>query len=526
MPQKKPKYLTAQYERLSREDGDRMESDSILNQQRLIEDYCAREPEFQVVGHYSDDGYTGTNFDRPAFQRMVTDIEVGKVNCVVVKDLSRFGRDYIDMGYYLERYFPSHEVRFIAINDGVDSQTGPYNMLLPLKNVFNAQYAKDISEKVRSSFEVKQRRGEFVGAFTSYGYAKDPADHNKLVVDPVAARVVRRVFELAAGGAGQIRIAQQLNEEKVPCPSEYKRLMGERYTNCKRLESTHYWTYATIHRMLQNEMYRGSMVQRRSIRPTMHGRAKATDKSQWVVVPDTHEAIIPQELWDAVQAQISQNTRAPAFEQNVGLFAGFLKCGDCGRAMVKTARGGRIYYSCGSYRRYGASVCTKHYIPQQDIEEIILGDLNRVIAAVGDLKQLAERNRTVSDTAQRKRNERKRLEAALDRVRRLKQGAYEDYRDRLLSREEFLRYKGDYNQQEGILTSQLAQVGSLLEEKPLKQPWVENLLRLGRLTELDRATLSQTVEVIRIFEDKRIEITYRFSDSLRFLLEEEHEGPS
>ncbi len=526
MPQKKTKYLTAQYERLSREDGDRMESDSILNQQRLIEDYCARDPEFQAVGHYSDDGYTGTNFDRPAFQRMVTDIEDGRVNCVVVKDLSRFGRDYIDMGYYLERYFPSHEVRFIAINDGVDSQAGPYNMLLPLKNVFNAQYAKDISEKVRSSFEVKQRRGEFVGAFTSYGYVKDPADHNKLIIDPVAAKVVRRVFEMAAGGVGQIRIAQQLNEEKIPCPSEYKRLMGERYTNCKRLESTHYWTYATIHRMLQNEMYRGSMVQRRSIRPTMHGRAKAADKSQWIVVPDTHEVIIPQELWDAVQAQITQNTRAPAFEQNVGLFAGFFKCGDCGRAMVKTVRGGRICYSCGSYRRYGAGVCTKHYIPQQDLEKIILEDLNRVIAAVGDLEQLAERNRTVSDTAQRKSKEQKQLETALDRVRRLKQGAYEDYRDRLLNREEFLRYKGDYDQQEEILARQLTQVESSPEENPRKQPWVENLLRLGRLTELDRATLSQTVEVIRIFEDKRIEITYRFSDSLRFLLEEEHEEPS
>ncbi|MEG1684240.1 MAG: recombinase family protein, partial [Oscillospiraceae bacterium] len=385
---------------------------------------------------------------------------------------------------------------------------------------FNAQYAKDISEKVRSSFRVKQNRGEFVGAFASYGYGKDSADHNKLVVDPVAARVVCQVFELAAHGVGQIRIAQQLNAEKIPCPSAYKRLMGERYTNSKRLESTCYWTYATIHRMLQNEMYRGSMVQRKSIRPTMHAKAKAAEKNQWVVVPNTHEAIVSQELWDAVQAQIAQNTRAPAFEQNVGLFAGFFKCGDCGRAMVKTVRGGRIHYSCGSYRRYGASVCTKHYIPQQDMEDIILTDLNRVIAAASDLKQIAAQNQANAAPAQRKDNQRKRLEAALERVRRLKRGSYEDYRESLLSREEFLRYKEDYDRQEETLTCQLAQIASSQDENPLKQPWVEELLRLGRLTRLDRATLAQTVEEIRMFEDKRVEITYRFSESLRCLLEE------
>ncbi|WP_409967426.1 recombinase family protein [Bengtsoniella intestinalis] len=508
----------AGYARLSREDGDRLESDSILSQQRLIEDYCSHHPEFQLVDYYPDDGYTGTNFNRPSFQKMLGDIEHGDIDCVICKDLSRFGRDYIDMGHYLERYFPSHGVRFIAINDGVDSLSGPYDMLLPLKNVFNTQYAKDISGKVRSAFAVKQRRGEFVGAFASYGYLKDPQHRNKLIVDPVASQVVQRIYEMAANGMGQIRIALVLNEEGVPCPSQYKRLMGERYHNGKRLDTTHYWTYATIHRILDNEMYLGNMVQGRSIRPTMHAKAKANDREQWTVVPNTHEPIISQALWNTVQAQIRSHTKATDFKHNVGIFAGFLRCGDCGRAMAKATWSGRTHYTCGSYRRYGKDICTKHYIPHTDLEELILSDLNQIIASVGDLKQLAEENRKPASPQQDSGN--KRLEAALDRVLRLKKAAYEDYQDNLITREDFKRYQQEYNQQEESLNQQLGQLAHVAtQENPLDAPWVDALLQHGCLTQLDRATVAQTIEVIRIFEDNRVEITYRFSAELGLLLD-------
>ena len=513
----------AAYERLSREDGDRLESDSILNQHSLFEDYCSRHPEFLLVEHYADDGFTGTNFKRPAFQRMLSDIETGKLDCVIVKDLSRFGRDYIDMGYYLERHFPSREIRFIAINDNVDSAKGPYDMMLPLKNVFNAQYAKDISGKVRSSFEVKQNRGQFVGAFASYGYMKDPEQKGHLIPDPVASQVVRRVFEMASSGIGQIRIAKILNEEGVPCPSEYKRLMGDKYRNSKRLDTTNYWTYSTVHKMLANEMYLGSMVQRRSVRPTMHGKAVAAPRKDWAVVESTHEPIISKELWDTAQAQLNKNTRTLDLNNNVGLFAGFLKCGDCGRSMVKTKWDGRINYSCGSYRRYGASFCSSHYIPQSDLEEIILSDLNSIIATVDDMAQIAAQNRPRNDFKQRVEEERRRLETAAARVQRLKKNSYEDYRDNLLTREEFLRYKADYDQQEQTLLGQLDALNSKQPDHLLEEPWVEQLLRLGHLTELDRATLAQTVKEIRIFEDKQIEIHYLFSDDLRILLEGESE---
>ena len=209
---------TALYCRLSREDGDRMESDSIGNQRKLLEAYIENHPELVMAECYADDGYTGTNFQRPAFQRMLRDIGNGRIRCVLVKDLSRFGRDYIETGRYLERWLPEHGARFIAVTDNIDSDRGAYDMMMPLKNLFNTQYARDISQKVKSSLHAKQQRGEFIGAFTSYGYCKDPQNHNRLVIDPPAAEVVRRIFTLFENGMGKIRIAKQLNEEGISCP--------------------------------------------------------------------------------------------------------------------------------------------------------------------------------------------------------------------------------------------------------------------------------------------------------------------
>lgn len=504
----KARYRAAAYCRLSREDGDKPESDSIVNQQRVIEDFCVLHPELCLSGIYPDDGATGTNFDREQFRRMIADIEAGEIDCVIVKDLSRFGRDYIDMGYYLERYFPNKGIRFIAVGDGVDSANGPYDMLLPLKNVFNTQYAKDISGKVRSAFKVKQKRGEFCGAFASYGYLKDPEDKNHLVVDPVAAEVVRRIFRMTADGVGQVRVARALNDDHIPCPSEYKRMMGMKYANSRRLQETCYWTYSTVHKILRNEIYIGNMVSNRSVRATMHGKAKASDKSEWIVVEGTHEPIVSRELWAAVQAVIAKNTRSVDFEGRVGLFAGFLRCGDCGRALTKTTWKGRTTYSCGSYHRYGFTACTSHYIKEADLCAIVLNDLNQIIAGVTNLKELAEQNSAQRPSAEHENDRRRRLHTALERVQRLKQNAYEDYRDKLLSREEFLRYKTDYDGQEATLARQLDEQQENTETM-LYHPWVQALLRLGRLEQLDRVTLAQAVEVIRVFEGKRIEITYR-----------------
>lgn len=506
---------TALYCRLSREDGDRMESDSIGNQRKLLEEYIENHPELVMAECYADDGYTGTNFQRPAFQRMLRDMESGRIRCVLVKDLSRFGRDYIETGRYLERWLPEHGVRFIAVTDNIDSVRGAYDMMMPLKNLFNTQYARDISQKVKSSLHAKQQRGEFIGAFASYGYCKDPQNHNRLVIDPPAAAVVRRIFTLFESGMGKVRIAKQLNGEGIPCPSEYKRLTGEKYRNGQRLAATTYWTYATIHRILQNEMYIGSMEQGRDDRLQMHGKARRKDRSQWTVVPGTHEPIIEKAQWQRVQALLSANARTPDFQQNVSPFAGFLKCGDCGRAMVKTVRGGKTFYTCGSYKRCGASVCSKHYIAHDALAQVVLDDLNQLIGGVEDLRQLAEQGAARPPAA----GQSHKLEAALQRIQRRRRSAYEDYQDALISKEEYLRYRADYDAQEQALQAQLDKLRSTAQDDPLSLPWVKELLALGQLAELDRPTVAAAIREIRVYEGNRIEIDYLFPESYRALLE-------
>ena len=219
-------YLCASYTRLSQDDGDKEESNSIVNQKSLIRDFMNNHPEFTLVDEYADDGYSGVNFDRPDFQRMMNDVRSRKINCIIVKDLSRFGRNYIESGKYMEQIFPHLGVRFIAINDSIDtgrSQSDAEQFVLPFKNLFNDSYCKDISTKVRSQLAIKRKNGDFVGSFACYGYLKDPADHNKLIIDPEAAEIVRCIFAWKIQGMSAERIAEHLNEQGILCPMEYKR---------------------------------------------------------------------------------------------------------------------------------------------------------------------------------------------------------------------------------------------------------------------------------------------------------------
>ena len=424
------------------------------------------------------------------------------------------GRDYIDVGRYLERWFPERGVRFIAIGDNIDSESGPYNMMLPVMNIINEQYARDISQKVRGSFQIKQQWGEFIGAFASYGYRKDPENHNRLVIDLPAADIVRRIFALFEQGHGKIKIAKILNAEGIPGPSEYKKLNGEKYHNGQRLNGTTYWTYATVHRILNNQMYTGSMVQGKAPRQSLHGKARLQEKEKWTVVENTHEAIIEPEQWERVQTLLQRDTRTLDFDRNISPFAGFLRCGDCGRAMSKTNHASGVYYCCGSYKRYGPTVCSRHGISYRALEQVVLDDLNKIISVVEDLEGIADAAQPEAGTKDR-RAERERLQINLERIYRLKKAAYEDCKEGLLSKEDFLRYKEDYQRQEDLLKNQLERTEQA--EKKADRPWITQLLQRGRLTELDRATVAETIEQIKVFEERKVEITYTFSDDLGVL---------
>ncbi|MCD7751100.1 MAG: recombinase family protein [Lachnospiraceae bacterium] len=519
-------FNVAEYIRLSREDGDKAESDSISNQRKLIADFLKGKDEFVVYDTYVDDGFTGLSFQRPSFMRMMDDIEDGNVNCVIVKDLSRFGRDYIETGRYLERYFPDNDVRFIAITDNIDSMKQAYDILLPIKNIFNEQYARDISKKVHASMKTKQKAGEFIGAFASYGYRKSPTDKNKLVIDEYAAGVVRRIFQMYISGYGKIRIAGVLNGEGIVCPSEYKKLNGENYCNNHKLESTSYWTYSTINRLLKNEVYAGNMVQGRKTQ-RMKGRQRSVDKEDWIIVEHTHEAIIDPDTWQKAQELLKRRTRELDLNSNVSVFAGFLKCGDCGRSLVK--KGGNpghgndiIHYYCGTYVRSGREFCTPHAIPYSILEEIILNDLNTIIRNVDNLTELLKQNQAQENfLKQQNDKEKNRLKAELEKTGALRKAVYEDYREGLISKDEFVTYREDYVKKEELFTKQLEDMESRQKNKTADQlmenPWVKRLLTLRGIDRLDRDIVVEMVHEIRVYENHRIQIIYNFSDELAHL---------
>ena len=526
MDQKNRTYRTALYCRISREDGDKSESDSIVVQKHMLEDYCALNPGFTIISFYADDGYTGTNFNRPDFQQMLADIEKGNIDCVIVKDLSRFGRDYIDIGFYLERYFPAKGVRFIAINDNVDSLKGPYDMMLPLKNVFNAQYAKDTSEKVRKSFRTKMQRGEFVSAFAPYGYAKDAENKNHFVIDPEAARNVLTIFESRAAGMSQRKIADMLNESGALSPIEYKHSKGIRLSINKRYKGTCYWSDSAVARILQNEMYLGNMVSNRYPSDTMHGKSREAPRSEWIVVEGTHEAIVSRELWDAVHRDKLEGKESmvkcerPDIQLKKGLYSGILRCGDCGCALVR--KGGKSkQYFCGAYKTCGAVACSKHAINEDVLSDAVLTDLNTMIAQIKNLSDLADKACAKRKQPHHQNTDAHRIRAMISRIQRLKQILYEEYRAGSVTRLEYTRQKTEYDKQEDELLreSERKDDDTVQQKESLKQPWIEKLVRLGKLETLDRDVLKETVREIRVYDDGQLEIYYLFSDELSRLCE-------
>ena len=519
-------FNVAIYIRLSREDGDKEESDSVGNQRKLLTEYVAKKEDFILYDIYVDDGYSGTNFNRPSFQRMIADIEDGKVNCVVVKDLSRFGRDYIDTGRYLERYFPELGVRFISVTDSIDSMKQAYDMLLPIKNIFNEQYARDISKKIQATVKSKQKAGEFIGAFTSYGYKKSPVNKNKLVIDDYAADVVRRIFSLYIQGYGKQRIAKLLNAEGILCPAEYKKVNGENYKNCNRLESTTYWSYSTINSILHREMYGGNMEQGTK-HQRMRSKQKKMPKEDWIIVENTHEPIIDKETWEKAQSLLKKRTRELDLETNKNIFAGFVKCGDCGRAMTKNmwrrADGSKTYsLYCGTYKRNGKQYCTPHTLPMAVLEDIVLGDLKAIVDSVDNLKELVQsQSFTASKVKRIADTELGKIKAELERVKRLKKSIYEDYREELISKEEFLSYREDYLKKEELYSKQI----EALEEKKkdnvtedvFETPWLKRLLELKDIESLDRDIVVEMISEIRVYENRKIKITYNFGNELEHL---------
>lgn len=413
-------YTAALYMRLSKDDDGAAESASIITQRKMLRSYAA-EHGYVVFDEYVDDGWSGTNFDRPDFKRMIADIEAKKVNLVITKDLSRLGRDYITAGQYTEIYFPSKGVRYIAIHDGYDSDS-PYSDIAPFKNVINEMYARDTSKKIRSAFATKMRDGAYIAAFAPYGYQKDPVDKNHLVVDRQSGQVVKRIFRMAAEGAPPAEIARSLNERGIPPPAVY-RCMTHDGLEVNAYSKRQEWTSATIAKMLRNVVYLGHIAQGKTTKVSFKSQLTVRNpREQWIVVENTHEALVDQETFDLAR----RRTMARTCEKKgtfYNLFSGIAKCADCGRNMSATGtrkKGSPANLTCGGYKLYGAEECSNHFIDYNVLYEIVQASLREQLAISREERAAVLENAQKKQAASAGRQERsKEISSIKKRLREL-----------------------------------------------------------------------------------------------------------
>ena len=365
-------WKAALYIRLSREDGDKAESYSITSQREILKEYLKIHPDIELYDYYIDDGWSGTNFDRPGFTRMMEDIYNGKVNCVIVKDLSRFGRNYTDAGNYLDNVFVRYRVRFIALNNGLDTASGNMNAAMQcisvgVTNVINESLAATTSVNVRATLNVNRQQGKFIGSFPSYGFLKDPNDHHKLIIDEETAPIIRLIYEKFISGESIIGITKDLNEMGLPNPSMYKKIKGLNYKHPTGRSNDGLWHDSSVRRILQNQMYIGNMVQGRNT--TMSYKIKqcrAIPKDDWIIVENTHEPIIDKNTFELAQSLFNKNIRKSPQKKDIDLFSGLVRCADCKRVMNKKTNthsyGTYRYYRCVTSRKMKKSACSNHTI--------------------------------------------------------------------------------------------------------------------------------------------------------------------
>lgn len=529
-------YKAAIYVRLSKEDGDvsdasKAESNSISNQKELIRDFLKDKQDIVIVSERVDDGYSGVNFERPAFQLMLEDIKQGKVDCVVVKDLSRFGRNYIESGRYIEKIFPMLGVRFIAINDNYDSLTGKSQtdeIVIPFKNLINDAYCRDISIKIRSHLDVKRRKGEFIGSFTIYGYAKDEHDHNKIVIDEYAAGVVRDIYQWKISGMSQQRIADKLNDMGVLSPAEYKKSCGIKYSANLQTKKQAIWSTVAITRILTNESYTGTLIQGKVTTPNY--KVKKTvikDEEDWVVIPNAFEAIITKEQFDMVQEILKKDTRVAPDKKSVYLFSGIAVCGDCGRQMsrkVSTVAGKKyVYYMCSANKKEG--VCSSHRIREDELEKAVVTYLNSYIDELENIQHFLEfiDKLPYQEVNVKRLNMRiVQLEEDAQKYEKLKVSVYEDLKDELISKEEYISMKQEFENRRRAALDSIAQIKieieTLASRNGKHHEWIESFIANKGIEKLERNVVVELIDYIKIYEDKRIEIVFRYADNYKEIL--------
>ena len=527
-------YLCGGYLRLSKEDGDvagseTLQSNSIENQKEYIEDYIHSKPEIKIVDFYVDDGYSGVNFDRPDFQRMLQDIKNKKIDCVIVKDLSRLGRNYIEVGRYIERLFPLLGVRFIAINDNFDSAddtAASNNIIIPFKNLINDAYCRDISIKIRSHLEVKRKRGEFIGAFAVYGYMRGK-DKNKLIVDPYAAEIVKEIFGMKMDGMSQQENADELNSLGILSPPEYKKEQGSGYKTVFQTHSKAKWTAMAVMRVLTNEIYVGTLIQGKESTPNYKVKVREKrPREEWIRIENAHEAIISRADFEIISDIIQKDTRVTAGKRAVSIYSGYLVCADCGCSMVrKKAYSGSfeyVYYVCSGNKK-NKDTCSSHRISENALNVAVTKTLQLHLKHLADLQEsilYIRKTSCNSDKIKMMVLQSEKIKGDIEKYNRLKLECYEDYKNELITQGEYLLFKKELDNRiedtKKAATELSKKKRMLLDGRYEKESFMEKFLT-SKDIELKRSLFVRFISQIYVYEDHRIEIIFRYQDEIEQL---------
>ena len=518
-------YQADLYLRLSREDGDKAESDSIANQRDLLMDFLGAHPEIRLHKVQADDGYSGVNFQRPAFMNMMDSVRNKEINCIIVKDFSRLGRNFIETGKYIEKVFPFMGVRFISVNDHFDSaypRTSSDNLLVPVKNLMNDAYCRDISIKIRSQLHVKRKKGQCIAPFAVYGYQKDPADKHRLIVDETAAQTVEDIFKKKLEGYSAQAIADWLNASGVLSPMEYKRFTGSHFSSPFKRNPQSKWTAVTVLRILKDPVYTGTLVQGKRSTPNYKIRQPMdVPRDQWIAVENCHEAIIERGTFENVGKILLTDTRIAPSRKTVYPFSGLVCCGDCGRNMVRKNNSVRerpyYYYICSGYKQ--KSGCTSHSIRDRLLDEAVLAAVQAHMAALLDLEAMFQAIKDLPHTLREVRKADSRLkekQAELEKYRRYKAKSHEDYMDGIISQEDFASFNRRYDEKiHGVEEAVLRQEQEL--EKLAKgdgdgQKWIAYFKKYGTIQELDRKLAVELIDRIYVYEGQKIRIEFKFQN--------------
>ena len=523
--------ITALYCRLSRDDGAEGESNSIANQKKLLAKY-AKEHGFTNTKFYVDDGYTGTNFNRPGFQQMLEDMEMGYISTVIVKDSSRFGRNYLEVGQYTDYYFPEHNIRFIAINDCIDSENGEDDFSA-FRNVMNEMYAKDISRKVRSSHRLRGNAGEPL-APPPYGYVKDPANKKKWIIDPDAAEIVRRIFRLCIEGNGNETIARILQDDKVLVPQAYWQSKGMSRGGKKTQPNPYKWCKTTIAKMLEQQEYCGDIINFKSYSKSFRNKTRVENpKENWAIFKDVHEPIVDRETWERVQELTKNSKRRKPKNENVkkSIFTNLLYCGDCGHKLwfnINKQNPSIRFYSCSNYKGLRGTCESTHYVREDSLEQVVKMELFKLATYLDHdenaFAELLEHKTNKDSMAERKAAE-SALAAATARSQellRLYERVYEDNVNGKVTDDWFMRLSHKYEVEQEELKKQMFELKNKLERLDTAQNSSGSFIRAIRkfmtMQTLTPIVLQELIDKIEVFpiegtgknRTQRLVIHYRF----------------